>query len=427
MPCNLPRIAVCSLYQYTHVCEFVDVAEQLSRNYDVRYFLGFNSPETQQLLADRGLPGTIVISNRSHQSLLPANRASSARHLFKEYFLHYAEIVTGALVELLSEWRPSLVLCHLRDYAGMNAAEKLNLPMISFGSHTSPARDRLLDPPFGSGIAIDAGERVRQLMWRLQQKFDADIDACHNLRIRQPLGLPALRGASTHHSSRSTILSTIPEFCNKSAPEPEYVKYVGRVYGPSAHRSRPSDGAFLDRVYASPRPRVLISLGTTYIVPNLTRCLDALVDFPGTVVAVTGFSDEIPIVDTRALLCAFIGEMDRLVSLVDFVVSVAGAKTVLDAVSQGKPLLCLPQQGEQREIAQMLSHRNAARMPCLNKWDAGEFVRDAMEILGDKRYAQAARKLQDQVETYGGIAAAVDCVEAEMNDILKHASEQAFP
>ena len=96
-----------------------------------------------------------------------------------------------------------------------------------------------------------------------------------------------------------------------------------------------------------------------------------------------------------------------MLELVDVVVTVTAAKTVLAALAAGKPLVCLPQQGEHYERAYRLQSLGAAEMPCSRRWDAGRFASITEQVATDHRYTQAASVLQAHVERSGGVDEAV--------------------
>jgi UDP:flavonoid glycosyltransferase YjiC (YdhE family) len=411
------RIAVCSLSQFTYLAEFVDVAQRLNGNHEVCYFLGFSCPDAIGLLERKQVPCQVLLDEQADiGSVLTAQAAAKSTYdLFKTYFFKHAELVLPDLIEELRAWKPDLILSYLRDYAGMTAAEVLGIPMVSFGSLPSPVRIEGIDPPFGAGVSKDAPERMLQLMWKLHHEFNSRVDPLYNEIIRRPYGLDDVRGASTLHSSRLVLLGTIPILSNKRSPDPPYVKYVGSLFSGDGAPAEPDEADKIAHIASSPRPRVFVTLGTTYVQPLLDDCLKALTDFPGTIVVTLGSQwDQDGDGDVRSLVerknviwRPFFSSFDRVLELVDAVVTVSAAKTVLASLAAGKPLVCLPQQGEQYERAYRLQALGAAQVPCPRRWDGERFARATEQVATDHRYRQAASALQAHVERSGGVDEAV--------------------
>jgi UDP:flavonoid glycosyltransferase YjiC (YdhE family) len=76
----------------------------------------------------------------------------------------------------------------------------------------------------------------------------------------------------------------------------------------------------------------------------------------------------------------------------------------MDALAQGKPIVALPRQGEQKEIALALAEEGAAILPCPRKWDAEAFLNAVGEVCHKPSYREAARRLQQEVMDSGRVA-----------------------
>lgn len=407
------RIAICSLSHFTYVAEFVDVVQHLSEDHDVRYFVGFRCPDAIGLLEKRQVPYQVLLDEQVDiESALTAPAAAKSTYdLFKNDFIKHAELILPDLLEALQAWKPDLVLSYLRDYAGMTAAEVLDLPMVSFGSLPSPVRIEGVDPPFGAGVSRDAPSRLLQLMWKLHHEFNSRLDPLYNETIRRPYGLDDVHGACTLHSQRLVLLGTIPLLSNKRSPEPPYVKYVGPLFSGGGVAAEPDEADKIERIASSPRPRVFVTLGTTYVQPLLVNCLEALESFAGTVIVTLGgeLDDGVSSLLRRknVVWSPFFASFNRVLELVDVVVTVTAAKTVLASLAAGKPLVCLPQQGEQHERASRLQALGAAKVPCPRRWDAQRFARLTRQVATDHRYSRVASKLRVHVEQSGGVDEAV--------------------
>lgn len=397
----MARIGVFSLSSFTHVAEGIDLAASLAAGHEVRLFTG--SSDAAALIEDRGLERDTAFD------VLPELAPPYTRNAFgllSGYFLRYAELCLPRLLPALERWRPDLLLVHLRDYAGVAAAEKLGVPFVSFGSHTSPERVEPDDVPFGAGLYRDARAGMKRLMWGRKHGLDARLDPLHDQRIRRPLGLSPARATSTLCSPRLVLLGLVPALTPRSTPEPAHVRYVGPLFRGLGDKAGPAERHALARLADAPRPRVFVSLGTTYRNRCLEPCLEALRGFEGSLV-VSGSVSE----GHRLIAREMFADVDAVHAEVDAVVTVGAGKTVMKALEHGRPMVCLPQQGEQREIACALAAHGAALFPCPRRFEPARLARAVTEVASGGAYAEAARALGgtiDQTDGLDGARAAIE-------------------
>ncbi len=388
------RIAICSLSRFTHVAEFIDAAEELAKRHDVRYLLGYPDADAMDLLRSRGIPHELILDEMPPMKSPAA--AGSTHQIFTDYFFRQAQAILPKLVDRLEALNPGLILAHLRDYAGLNAAELLSIPVVSFGSHASPVRSEPLDPPFGSGLSRKGSAAQRALFWKLHHEFNRTLDREYNRMLRAPHGLPPVSGASTHASGRLILLSIIPTLGHAISAPAAHVRYVGPLF--SRTRNDPRERALLERIRELPRPRVFLSLGTTYGSGLMENCLQALTGFHGSLIASGCGESSLGI---RAVRAPFFHDVDAIIQASDAVVTVCGGKTVMDSLKHGAPMVGLPRQGEQRDIALALADQGTAILPCLRKWDGAAFRSAIDAICGDPSYRSAANILRREVESSG--------------------------
>lgn len=416
------RIAVCSLSQFTYVAEFINVTQRLNKEHEVCYFMAFYCQNSIKLLQKSYIFYQVILDKRIDiTSVLtdPATAASSYE-IFKNFFFKHAEILLPYLIKTLKIWKPDLILSHYRDYAGMTAAEILDIPMVSFGSAGSPFRVKGIDPPYGAGVSRDTPNRVMQLLWELNHKFNQRIDLLYNNTIRRPYGLDDIHGASTLHSNQLVLLSMISCLSNKSSLDPPHVKFVGPLFLSRPETEEGDEAETIAYIASMPKPRVLVSLGTIYVEPT-EKCLEALENFPGTVIVSLGGKKEIDIsslIHRKNLVWrSFFTDFNRLLKYVDAVVTIASGKTVLESLAVGKPLVCLPQQGEQYENALRLQSLGAGEVPCPKRWDSQRFVRVTELVAIEDKYRKAAAVLQADVERSGGVDEVVRLINTFLSNI----------
>jgi UDP:flavonoid glycosyltransferase YjiC (YdhE family) len=229
---------------------------------------------------------------------------------------------------------------------------------------------------------------------------------------REALGLAPLRGepplALLEHVDAALLLTAAElDFPGEVAAN---CRYVGPVFDddPSARdwRNPWPDG--------DDRPLVVVSMSTTYQHQEraLAAVLAALADLPLRVLVTTGHHlrlDEVQ-APPNATLLTWIPHRRALADAV-LVVTHAGHGTVVAALAQGVPLLCLPLGRDQ--------HFNAERVAALG---AGEVlpadtdpaeIRLAVEtLLSCTRHRQAAQAMARAIAGYGDGAQAIHELEA---------------
>jgi zeaxanthin glucosyltransferase len=93
----------------------------------------------------------------------------------------------------------------------------------------------------------------------------------------------------------------------------------------------------------------------------------------------------------------------------------AGFNTVLDALSYGVPMVAIPLAFEQPATAARLDRAGVARIVTPRRTSATR-LRSAMEtVLEDPGYREAARRLQAEIASSGGVRRAADILEARLS------------
>jgi hypothetical protein len=198
---------------------------------------------------------------------------------------------------------------------------------------------------------------------------------------------------------------------------PAHVRYVGSLF---SRADRTADGHTVEAIEALPRPRLFISLGTTYAGALLPRCLTAARDLDAGLIVSLGVpggqaSGQREIVEltsgarSRCLVRPFFQAVDDVLQRADAVVSVGAGQTVMDALSHGRPLLCLPQQGEQRDIALAIEERGAGHA-LIGNWVGADLNSAMVDVATNPAYSAAAGLLREESRTAGGATVAAAAV-----------------
>lgn len=411
------KIAICSLSQFTYVAEFIDAAQGLKEKYEVCYFLGFYCQNSIKLLQQRNIPYQVLLDRRIDikSVLIDPATVSSPYEIFQKYFLKQAKLLLPKLLKTIKAWKPDLIGSHYRDYAGMTAAEILEIPMMSFGTAGSPFRVEGIDPPYGIGVSIDTPNRVMQIFWELNRKFNRKVDRLYNETIRQPYGLSKISGVSTLHSSQLVLLSMISSLSNKSSLDPPYIKFVGPLFSSRSESIEIEEVDTIAAIAASPKPRIFISLGTIHIESTI-KCLKALENFNGTLIVSLGGKNSVNfgslLQGKNIIWRSFFNDFYRVLELIDAVVTTASGKTVLESLSVGKPLVCLPRQGEQYENALQIQFLGAGALPCPKNWNSQKFATITEQVASEEKYRKSAYILQSEIKLSGGVKKVLKSIEA---------------
>jgi len=176
---------------------------------------------------------------------------------------------------------------------------------------------------------------------------------------------------------------------------------------PAATWTPPADG----------RPVVLISLGTSYSPGRaefFARCAQA---FSGTrwhVVMTLG----------SALTPAELGPLPPNVEALQWVphpavlehtsvfVTHAGMGSVMESLSIGVPMVCVPHHVDQRVIAGQVEALGLGRTISGDRTDAAELVEMVDAVAADGAYRQAVREMRGHLHAAGGTARAADALES---------------
>jgi UDP:flavonoid glycosyltransferase YjiC (YdhE family) len=409
------RIAVCSLSQYSYVIKFVDAAQRLNERAQVRYFSGWRFDAAAEVLRQRGLEHEVLLGAPPRGELFSPARAPTAAAVFEDCFFAQAEQTLPALLLALRAYRPDGLAVHWRDYAGMVAAEVLGVPWISFGSIASPIRAAASDPPFGAGLRRDASAAARRIAWQLKERFDRRIDAQFNTRLAQPFGLRGIAGVSTWCSSRLFLSTLLPSLSNANSPPPAHVRYVGSLF---SRAERSADGHTVEAIEALPRPRLFISLGTTYAAALLPRCLTAARDLNAGLIVSMGVpagqaSGQREVVElttgARALrVRPFFWRWTMSCS--ERMPSSQSVRDRRDGCAVARPAAaCLPQQGEQRDIALAIEERGAGRA-LIGNWMGADLNSAMVDVATNPAYSAAAGVLREEARAAGGATVAAAAV-----------------
>jgi hypothetical protein len=259
------------------------------------------------------------------------------------------------------------------------------------------------------------GRLGRQAIRRGLEFLHRDVRAAADA-LRARYGLPRLG------TTLGEYTGTMPLYLVQSTPEYDYqridlppsVHYVGPCLwdGPGGGAPPP----WLSEV-PDDRPLIYVTEGTTHVrEPIVLRsAIQGLADLPVTVVATTGRHrqpDQLGLGQTpsNVHIEQFIPQ-SLLLTRARIVITTGGSNTTLAALREGTPLVLVPCAWDQPENAWRVSDAGAGVRLSPAQCSPAR-MRDAVQrILGDRAFSDAAARLADSFQRYGGPAQAAELVE----------------
>lgn len=300
--------------------------------------------------------------------------------------------------------RPDALLTEMLIFGPLVAAEAAGVPSIVLNPTINivPAEGV---PPFGFGFlpAATPEERERDRVFGgiAMQAWDEALPALNAARAEQ--GLPPLEHVLDQGRSAARVLVLTSPTFDFAGPLPPAVRYVGpRLEDPPwAGDWTPPPGG---------DPLALVAMSSEYQGHRelLQKTVDALSGLPLRAVVTTG-----PGLDPAALRggpnVEIVESAPHLEVLgnADLVVTHAGHGTVIKALANGVPLVCLPIGRDQLDVAARVEFSGAGVR--LQPGSPVGAIRKAVgHVLEDPRYREAARRLADAIarETAGDPAVA---------------------
>jgi UDP:flavonoid glycosyltransferase YjiC (YdhE family) len=227
---------------------------------------------------------------------------------------------------------------------------------------------------------------------------------------RAGLGLGPVEGLAEVHDACTLCIVAAPREFDVDMPLPPNVRFVGPMLaGPPLLAS-----ADHLEVGDATEPLVVVSFSTSYQaqVPAVQRVVDALADLKVRVVVTTGPSVAGEDVHARAntTVTGFVPH-DRLLPYASLVISHGGLGTVMAALSQGVPMLCVPMGRDQFFNASRVQALGAGAM--IGPDSDADAIADAVQALLDERSSawEGAKRMAAVISRYGGASEAADEIE----------------
>jgi zeaxanthin glucosyltransferase len=100
----------------------------------------------------------------------------------------------------------------------------------------------------------------------------------------------------------------------------------------------------------------------------------------------------------------------ELINRSSLVITHAGMNTVIDSLSAGVPLVAIPITNDQPGVASRLVRTGAGEMVPLKQLNVDRLKQTISQVLGDVRYKERARVMQQVIQESGGVKRAADII-----------------
>ena len=281
--------------------------------------------------------------------------------------------------------------------AALIAGEAMKIPSVCI-FHTPeylPAYNR---PPGGLGLVPGQGflgkTRDRLLGKVFEIVFNKYLTRLN--RIRKSLNLPKFKNVTDiFRNADLRLIMTSAAFDFPIEPLPANVKYVGPVLDdPDWVSSWQNPWPSNDK-----RPLVVVGLSSTFQNQKqvITNCIEALgkLDVRGLVTLGLAMENEIFIAPENVKVIAGASHAD-IFPHVDCVITHAGHGTVMRALANGVPMVCLPMGRDQDDnAAKVVYHKAGIRLTA--KSDPEKIVNAVRKVLNEPNYKKQARIIGDKI------------------------------
>jgi MGT family glycosyltransferase len=310
----------------------------------------------------------------------PPRGPEALQHLWAHIVIPLGHAMFPGVETAVTRFKPDVIVADQQAVAGAVAARRAGTALAT--STTTPGE--LLRPPMSRHVE----EWLRDQMFAFQRAYGIADPA--DLRFSSELVLVF---------STSALIGDVSRFGGRY------------VFAGPALTARPDRVPFPWEWLDQRRRHVLVSLGTLSQAAGarfFRTAVDALAplgeELQAIIVAPPDLQARVP---PHILVAERVPQLALLPHL-SAVVSHGGHNTVSEALAHGLPLVIAPIRDDQPVIARQVADAGAGVLVRFEHVQAAE-LRDAVRaVLGEPRYAAAARRVRDSFAAAGGAATAAD-------------------
>lgn len=230
---------------------------------------------------------------------------------------------------------------------------------------------------------------------------------------RRQWNLPAYQDRDDAYSTLAQICQLPQEFDFPRERLPAHFHYIGRFQDPSGTEPITFNNVDFPFERLTGKPLIYASLGTLQNQqPKIFECIaKACSPLDVQLVISLGNPQAQPVALPGDPIVVAFAPHQKLIERSAIVVTHAGMNTVLTALGCGVPLVAIPITNEQPGIAARLARTQAGKtiqLDTLNETTLREAISD---VLTESSYRQNAQRLQQAIQSSGGVKQAADIIE----------------
>src|SRR3954470_1778197 len=317
---------------------------------------------------------------------------------------------------LLREDRIELMLVDQVSMGGGTASELAGLPFLTICNALMINRDELAPPFFTSWrYRTDWIGRLRNWAgYTFLERFSRPLLRTLN-ELRRENGLAQFDCMSQEHSKLGQIAQQPREFEFPRRSIPENLHFTGPWHDPSGG-ARPAVEFPFEKLDG--RPLVYASMGTLQnrqkhifgIIAQACAALDVqlVLSLGG-----GGKPEDMGELAGEPIVVEFAPQLE-LLKRAALCITHAGLNTALECLSNGVPMVAIPIANDQPGVAARIKWTGTGEMVSLSKLSTARLRTEVQRVLGDQRYRDNAKKLQQAIRSRDAISMAAELIESAL-------------
>ena len=347
---------------------------------------------------------------KNQQVMATLSGYKAFRHT-RDSIIRVIEVIIRQLPAMLREDNVELMLVDQVSMGGGTASELAGVPFLSICNALMVNRDELA-PPFFTNWPYRSDRIGRLRNWAGNTFFEVfGRPLLRTLNdLRREHGLRPFERMSQEHSKLGQIAQQPAEFEFPRRSLPENVHFTGPWHDPS---SRPAVEFPFEKLDG--RPLVYASMGTLQnrqhfifrVIAEACAGLDVqlVLSLGG-----GGKPEDLGKLAGKPIVVEFAPQLE-LLKRAAMCITHAGLNTALECLSNGVPMLAIPIANDQPGVAARIVWTGTGEMVPLSKLSTASLRTEVRRVLGDQRYPDRARKLQEAIRSRDGISMAAALIE----------------
>src|ERR1051325_8212954 len=236
--------------------------------------------------------------------------------------------------------------------------------------------------------------------------------------LRRENGLSAFDRMSQEHSKLGQIAQTPREFDFPRRSIPENLHFTGPWHDSGGASERPAGGFPFEKLDG--RPLVYASMGTLQnrlkhifgIIAQACAALDVqlVLSLGG-----GGKPQDMGELAGEPIVVEFAPQL-ALLKRAALCITHAGLNTALECLSNGLPMVAIPITNDQPGVAARIEWTGTGEMVSVSQLSTARLRTEVQRVLGDQRYRDNAKKLQQAIRSRDAISMAAELIELALRN-----------